>query len=127
MLFKLFLEIFGSTTFCRKRGQFPLLIASVVAPSGCVVRRARFQPDVRKGTHVASLAYSRIYGRRDRGKEMVNRCVAAGCFNTHSDRVSLFKFPRDAVLRRKWEKQVQRTRAQWKATEHSILCSDYFT
>lgn len=58
---------------------------------------------------------------------MVNRCVAAGCSNTSSDRVSLFKFPSDAVLRRKWEKQVQRTRAQWKATEHSFLCSDHFT
>ena len=62
-----------------------------------------------------------------RGEEMVNRCVAAGCSNTPSDRVSLFKFPSDAVLRRKWEKQVQRTRAQWKATEHSFLCSDHFT
>ena len=61
------------------------------------------------------------------GKEMVNRCVAAGCSNTPSDRVSLFKFPSDGVLRRKWEKQVQRTRAQWKATEHSFLCSDHFT
>ena len=50
-----------------------------------------------------------------------------GVPNTPSDRVSLFKFPSDGVLRRKWEKQVQRTRAQWKATEHSYLCSDHFT
>ena len=57
---------------------------------------------------------------------MVNRCVAAGCSNTPSDLVSLFKFPNDATLRRKWEKQVQRTRAQWKATDHSYLCSDHF-
>ena len=58
---------------------------------------------------------------------MVNRCVAAGCSNTPSDRVSVFKFPSDGVLRRKWEKQVQRTRSQWKATEHSFLCSEHFT
>ena len=37
-----FFEIFCSTTFCRKRGQFPPLIACVVAPSGCGVKRARF-------------------------------------------------------------------------------------
>ena len=55
---------------------------------------------------------------------MVNRCVAAGCSNTPSDRVSLFK---DRFLRNQWEKQVQRTRAQWKATDHSYLCSEHFT
>ena len=53
--------------------------------------------------------------------------MAAGCSNTPSDRVSLFNIPSDGVLRRKWEKQVQRTRAQWKATEHSFLCSGHFT
>ena len=58
---------------------------------------------------------------------MVNRCVAAGCCNTPSDRVSLLKFPSDGALRRKWKKQVQRTRAKWKANEHSFLCSDHFT
>ena len=57
---------------------------------------------------------------------MVNRCVAVGCSNTPSDRVSLFKFPRDPAVRKQWEKQVQRTRAQWKATEHSCLCSEHF-
>ena len=50
---------------------------------------------------------------------MVNRCVAAGCSNTPSDCVSLLKLPSDGVLRRIWEKQVQRTLAQWKATKHS--------
>ena len=60
----------------------------------------------------------------DIGK-MVNTCIAAGCSNTASDHVSLFKFPKDPVLRRQWEKQVQRTRAQWKATEHSHLCSEH--
>ena len=41
--------------------------------------------------------------------------------------MSLFKFPSVAVLRHKWEKQVQWTQAQWKATEHSFLCSYHFT
>ena len=57
---------------------------------------------------------------------MVNSCVAAGCSNTPSDCVSLFKFPSDATVRRQWEKQVQQTRAQWKVTDHSYLCSDHF-
>ena len=33
------------------------------------------------------------------------------------------KFPKDRL---KWEKQVQRTREQWSATENSFLCSDHF-
>ena len=53
------------------------------------------------------------------GKEMVNRCVAAGCSNTPSDCVSLLKLSSDGIVRCIWEKQVQRTVAQWKATEHS--------
>lgn len=58
---------------------------------------------------------------------MVNRCVAAGCSNTPSERVSLYKFPSDPRIREKWVKQVKRTRAKWNATKHSVLCSDHFT
>ena len=59
---------------------------------------------------------------------MGKRCIATGCSNTNSDGVSLFRFPRDPSLRKKWNKQVQRTRADWKdATEYSVLCSDHFT
>ena len=58
---------------------------------------------------------------------MPKRCVAAGCSNTYSDKVSLFKFPEDPVLRQKRVKQVQRTRAEWPdLSEHSVLCSDHF-
>ena len=58
---------------------------------------------------------------------MPKRCVAAGCSNTYSDKVSLFKFPKDPVLRQQWVKQVQRTRAEWSGpSEHSVLCSDHF-
>ena len=58
---------------------------------------------------------------------MVKHCVAAGYSSTYSDNVSLFKFPKDTVLRQKWGKNVQRTRAQWSGpSEHSILCSQHF-
>ena len=33
---------------------------------------------------------------------MVKCCVAAGHFNTYSENVSLFKFPRDPILRQQW-------------------------
>ena len=58
---------------------------------------------------------------------MVRRCVAAGCSNTPTSTINLFKFPKDPVLRAKWVRQVRRTRAQWAATEHSVLCSEHFT
>lgn len=60
---------------------------------------------------------------------MSRRCVAAGCSNTNADGVSLFHFPRGhPSLRQKWNKQVQRTRADWKdATQYSVLCSEHFT
>ena len=58
---------------------------------------------------------------------MVKCCVAAGCSNTYSNNVSLFKFPKDPVLRRKWVKNVQRTRAQWSGpSDHSVVCSQHF-
>lgn len=58
---------------------------------------------------------------------MVNRCVAAGCSNTPSERISLHKFPVDPKLREKWVKQVRRTRAQWTPTKNSVLCSEHFS
>lgn len=57
---------------------------------------------------------------------MVNRCMAGECSKISSDHVTLFKFPSDDILIRKWEKQVQQIRAQWKSTEQSFLCSDHF-
>ena len=38
--------------FLQKLSNFPLLIALLLAPSGCVVNRAWLQHDVRKGTLV---------------------------------------------------------------------------
>lgn len=57
---------------------------------------------------------------------MVKTCVAAGCNNTNKDGVSLHKFPRDSVLRKKWVDQVKRHRDKWVPTEYSVLCSQHF-
>ena len=58
--------------------------------------------------------------------EMPNRYVTAGCSNIARSGIALYKFPKDPVLRKQWERQVQRTLAKWTATQSSILCS-YFT
>ena len=59
---------------------------------------------------------------------MVNSCVAAGCTNKHKDGVSLFKFPKDPLLRKQWTDRVKRTRGGWEGpTDHSVLCSAHFT
>lgn len=52
--------------------------------------------------------------------------MAAGCSNTHKDGVSLFRFPRDRVMRKKWADQVKRHRAKWEPTDYSALCSRHF-
>ena len=38
---------------------------------------------------------------------MVCRCVAAGCSHTNKDGISLYKFPKDSSLRKKWADQVE--------------------
>ena len=59
---------------------------------------------------------------------MPNRCVAAGCCSIPSDEVTLYKFPKDPVLRKKWIEQVKRTRDRWSGpSENSSLCSNHFT
>ncbi|KAM4524326.1 lethal(3)malignant brain tumor-like protein 2 isoform 2-T2 [Odontesthes bonariensis] len=57
---------------------------------------------------------------------MPYHCVAYGCGKTAEDGVTLFKFPKEPDEFHKWEKQVQRSRAQWVATPYSHLCSDHF-
>ncbi|XP_056912991.1 lethal(3)malignant brain tumor-like protein 2 isoform X2 [Takifugu flavidus] len=57
---------------------------------------------------------------------MPHPCVAYGCGKTAEDDVTLFKFPKDPLEFRKWEKQVQRTRNDWVATPNSYLCSEHF-
>ena len=43
----------------------------------------------------------------------------------YSQRSCKLKFPSGATLRQQWVKQAERTRTQWKATDHSYLCSDH--
>ena len=43
---------FFAQRISAKRGKFPLLIAFLLAPSGCGVNRAWLQRDIRKGTLV---------------------------------------------------------------------------
>ena len=62
-------------------------------------------------------------------REMPNHCVAYGCSNTSSNKgISIFHFPKDGSLRKKWTEQVKRTRTEWKGpTVNSVLCSDHFS
>ena len=58
---------------------------------------------------------------------MVKRCVAGGCGNTNREGVSLFIFPKDLRMRRRWANQVKRTRKGWEGpTYYSVLCSLHF-
>ena len=41
---------------------------------------------------------------------MVKHCVVAGCSNTYKDGVSLFLFPKDEELQKKWAQQVKRVK-----------------
>lgn len=70
--------------------------------------------------HVCTMQLECVFN--DKASErMVKRCVAAGCSN---DGVSLFLFPKDPQLRKKWADQVKRTRDKWDGpTDNSILCS----
>ena len=61
------------------------------------------------------------------GQKCQIRCVAAGCSNTARPGIALYKFPKDPILRKWWERQMHRTRAKWTATESSVLCSKHFT
>lgn len=59
--------------------------------------------------------------------KMVCRCVAAGCSSeSGKDGASLFKFPKDENMRKKWADQVKRTREKWEPTKHSVLCRKHF-
>ena len=59
---------------------------------------------------------------------MPKRCVAAGCNNTVENGVSVYTFPKDEALKKKWIDQVKRTRDCWTgATVNSVLCSEHFT
>ena len=52
--------------------------------------------------------------------------MVAGCSNTYKDGVSLFLFPKDEELQKKWAQQVKRGRDKWKPSAHSVVCSHHF-
>ncbi|XP_061907034.1 peroxynitrite isomerase THAP4-like [Entelurus aequoreus] len=57
------------------------------------------------------------------------RCAAAGCGNTNFNTtgVSLFLFPKDDGQALLWNKEVKRTRSNWRThTKYSVLCSEHF-
>ncbi|XP_061750047.1 involucrin-like [Nerophis ophidion] len=55
------------------------------------------------------------------------RCIAAGCSNTNTAGVSLFKFPKDDSQALLWNREVKRTRLDWTThTKYSVLCSNHF-
>ena len=59
---------------------------------------------------------------------MPQRCVAGGCSNTRSDRVSLHKWPEDPHFARLWTRAVKNMRSDFvNPTNSSRLCSIYFT
>ena len=59
---------------------------------------------------------------------MVNRCVAAGCSNVATDNISVFTFPFDVNLRRKWVAAVRQNRRGWDGPgTAAVLCSAHFT
>ena len=59
---------------------------------------------------------------------MGRQCIAAACSSTSRYGGSFFRFPRNPDLRKKWAKQVKRTRDRWSGpTEYSLLCEKHFT
>ena len=55
-------------------------------------------------------------------------CVAADCKTTAGMGYSLYKFPKDESLKRRWTSAVQQQRKDWNGpSPTSVLCSKYFT
>lgn len=61
---------------------------------------------------------------------MVRTCVVAGCSNIacREKGISIYGFPSDPILAKKWEKMVQRTRAMWFVRDPKVtyICSEHF-
>ena len=88
--------------------------------------------DDTRGTYMPGHAcvFARYFAHATHGEIvtiMVKRCVAAGCSNTYNAGVSLFLFPKDLQLCKKWTDQVKRTQDKWEGpSDHSVLCSCHF-
>ncbi|XP_077996009.1 uncharacterized protein LOC144449356 [Glandiceps talaboti] len=57
---------------------------------------------------------------------MPRRCVVGGCSNTNEGGFKLHKWPKDPQIASLWTKFVQNTRAFWKPTQWSHVCSAHF-
>lgn len=51
-------------------------------------------------------------------------CCVFGCTACMYDGVSFFKFPKDAKLRKKWIRLINR--ANWKPSDSAVVCSRHF-
>ncbi len=58
---------------------------------------------------------------------MVKYYVATECTNFPSTNITLFRCHNYSKARSHWEKQVQTSRAHWKASVTSHICSEHFT
>ena len=66
---------------------------------------------------------------------MPNRCVVMGCcsYPDNKNYITLFGYPRDPVLKRKWTKAIQSTRANFKEPDtdkkcsSTCVCSEHFS
>ena len=102
----LFVKFFGI------RGQISPLIVSILLHFGCNQRGCGYVMTEKEILYIVRPSFD---------KEMVNWCMPAGCSNTTSGHVSLFKFLIDGILRCKREK--------WKVTCIPLTCifSDHFS
>ena len=84
-------------------------------------------------TNLASISayFANAFGSEDTKPTigaMPKCCVAGGCSRGSEGGFSLHAFPKDPVRRTLWSEQVARYRADWTGpTEHSMICSLYFT
>ena len=83
----------------------------------CITHSVGIQLHRLAGTEwlTALLVWSAVF-EVENWRSMVSSCVAAGSNQTCKDGVSLFTFPKNTQLRKRWVDQVKRTRDKW---EHS--------
>ena len=59
---------------------------------------------------------------------MPRQCIAAGCDGVGGKGYSLHQFLKDAVIRKKWIRDIKKQRSNWKSpSPHALLCSKHFT
>ena len=64
--------------------------------------------------------------------KMPYRCAAPGCSNLQRPGLSLYSFPKDKELNKKWRVNMGRVRSAadprlWESNKHSRLCEEHFT